>query len=101
MAVTAKFQADFSDFQSAVAKAEVSLREFESGAGQVEKALNRMADSFSGRKVVQDAELATRAINDIGGATKLTENEQARLNAQLTEAIAKYKALGLEVPPQM
>lgn len=101
MAVTAKFLADFTDFQTAVQKAEVSLRSFETGAGSVEKSLNKMADSFSGRKIVADAELATKAVIEIGGATKLTENEQVKLNAQLTEALAKYKALGLQAPDDM
>jgi tetratricopeptide (TPR) repeat protein len=98
LAVTAKFLADFSAFQAAVQKAEVSLRSFESGAGKVEKSLNRMADGFSGVRVIQEANLAAEAIERIGGVTKLTEKEQDKLNATVSEAIAKYKALGIEAP---
>src|SRR5262245_51141710 len=101
MAVTAKFQADFDSFFAAVQKADVSLKGFESNAGRVEKSLNRMTDSFSGRKIIQDATLAAEAVERIGGATKLTEKEQEKLNAELTEALAKYKALGLEAPAKM
>jgi hypothetical protein len=98
MAVTAKFQADFASFQQAVQKAELSLKSFETGAGKVEKALNKMGDSFSGTKTIQDANLMATAIDKIGGASKLTESEQRRVNASVTEALAKYKALGLEAP---
>jgi hypothetical protein len=101
MAITGRFVADFSNFQAAVQKAELSLRGLETGAGKVGASLNRMADQFSGRKLIQDAALAAEAVERIGGATKLTENEQAKLNALLTEGIAKYRALGLEVPKGM
>lgn len=79
----------------------MSLKGLESDAGKVSSALNKMADSFSGRKIISDAELATKAVTEIGGATKLTESEQARLNAQLTVAIEKYKALGIQAPDTM
>lgn len=98
MSVTAKFIADFTSFYDAVQKAEVELRGFEDGAGRVEKQLNRTADAFSGRKVLQEATLAAKAIEDIGGASKLTENEQTKVNALVTEALAKYRALGQEAP---
>jgi hypothetical protein len=101
MALTGKFLADFSSFQDAVTKAEISLRSFETGAGKVGTALNKMTDSFSGRKIITEAELAVRAVNEIGGASKLTEREQARLNATVTEAIAKYNALGYAAPKDM
>lgn len=98
MAVTAKFQADFSSFYEAVQKAEVELRSFEQGAGRVEKSLNRMVDTFSGRKVIQDATLMTEAVERIGGTSKLTERELQALGARAQEAIAKMRALGVDVP---
>lgn len=101
MAVKATFQADFKSFYDAVEKAEVELRGLETGAVKVEKSLNRMTDSFSGRKLIQDANLAARAVEEIGGASKLTEQEQRKVNAQVTEALAKYKALGLEAPAHL
>jgi hypothetical protein len=101
LAVTAKFQADFKSFYDAVEKAEVELRGLETGAAKVEKSLNKMADSFSGRKLIQDANLAAKAIEDIGGASMLTAKEQAKVNAQVTEALAKYKALGIEAPASL
>lgn len=79
----------------------MSLKDFETGAGRVEKSLNKLADGFSGRKIIQDANLMAEAIHRIGGASQLTEAEQRRVNAVLTEAIAKYKALGVEAPTHM
>ena len=101
MPITAKFVADFASFYDAVTKAEGSLRSFETGAGKVETSLNRMVDSFSGRKVVQDAALMVEAVERIGGTAKLTEDELARLQGTVGTAIEKMKAIGIEVPPQI
>lgn len=101
MPVNAKFIADFTSFNKAVDQAEVKLRSFQSGAAGVEKALTRVGDSFSGRKVLQEATLAAKAVENIGGVTKLTDSEQRRLNATVTEALAKYKALGMEAPKNL
>lgn len=101
MAVSATFIADFTSFNDAVQKAELTLKSFQSGAAQVEKQLNRVGDSFSGRKVLQEATLAAKAIEDIGGASKLTAAEQSRVNATITEALEKYKALGMQAPQEL
>jgi hypothetical protein len=98
VAISARFTADFASFYQAVQKAEVSLKSFETGAGKVEKTLNRMGDSFSGVKIIQDATLAEKAIEKIGGATKLTAAEQEHANKLVNEAIAKYQALGMVAP---
>jgi hypothetical protein len=101
VAVSATFIADYTSFNSAVEKAVLKLKDFQSGAAGVEKALSRVGDSFSGRKVLQEATLAVKAVTDLGGTAKLTSAEQARLNTTVTEAIAKYKALGLQAPADM
>jgi hypothetical protein len=99
MAISGKFLADFESFYTACTKAVTSLRSFESGAGKVETSLNKMVDSFSGRKIIQDATLMAEAVNRIGGTSKLTETELARVSATASEAVTKMKALGIEVPP--
>jgi len=98
MAVTAKFQADFSSFSDAVEKAEVQLREFEGGAGKVESALTRMSNNFSGVKIIQDATLMAAAVDKVGGVSTLTEKELAKVSATAQEAAAKLTALGQTVP---
>lgn len=101
MAVTAKFIADFSSFNDAVSKAEVKLSEFTKGASKVEGSLKRMADSFSGKRVIQDATLMAKAIEETGGVAKLTGSQLQRAGAIASEALAVMKARGLEVPPAL
>lgn len=99
MAISGTFLADFESFYGAVQKAEVSLKSFESGAGKVETSLNRVTNSLSGTKLIQDATLAAEAVDRIGGVSKLTESELMRLGTQAKEAVAKMTALGQDVPP--
>lgn len=99
MAITATFKADFTSFVDAVNRAESELRSFETGASKVEGSLRRMTDAFSGRRIIQDATLTAKAIDDIGGVSKLTEGELKRVASQAQEAVNKLKAMGLEVPP--
>src|SRR5438128_4038320 len=99
MGVNAKFIADFESFYAAVQKAEVSLRSFETGSAKVETSLNRMANSLSGTKLIQDATVMAQAVEQIGGTSKLTTNELATLGGRANEAVEKMKRLGIEVPP--
>ena len=101
MAVTGKFIGDFSSFTDAVGKANVSLDSLEVNSSKVQSALQRMTTGFQGQKLIQDALLVTEAVEKVGGAAALTEKEQQKVNAQLTEAIAKYKTLGQEAPKAM
>lgn len=101
MPVSAKFIADFTSFNQAVEKAELKLRTFQSGTAGVEKALSRMADSFTGRKLIQDATLAAEAIERIGGTSKLTRDELARVSSLASQASDKLRAMGQDVPPKI
>jgi hypothetical protein len=98
MSLTAKFVADFTNFYDACAKAEVHLLTFQSSATSVEKALNRMVTSFSGEQIIRQATLAAEAVERLGGASKLTADEQTRVNAIMTQAISKMQAVGVDVP---
>lgn len=99
MPISGAIAADFASFTDACAKAEVSLKGFETGSAKVETALNRMANSLSGTKVIQDATLMAQAVDRIGGVSKLTETELRRVGATAQEASAKMRAMGVEVPP--
>jgi hypothetical protein len=96
-----KFTADFGAFYDAVEKADVKLKGLESSASKVAGSVNRVADSFSGQRILQQANIAVKAVESIGGASKLTESEQRRLNATLSEAVEKYRALGEKAPKAM
>lgn len=99
--ITGHFGADFTAFNTAVEQAEVKLRGFETDSEKVERKLNALGNAFSGQRIIQDATLMTKAVNDLGGATSLTADEQKKVNATLTEAINKYTALGKEAPKDM
>ena len=101
MALSATFTANFTSFYDAVDKAQVALKDMGADAAKAQTKLNAMADSFSGRKIIQDATLMVAAIGDIENISKLTEKEMARLGATTNEAVAKMKALGLDVPEKL
>lgn len=101
MAITGRFEADFTQFSAAVDSAEVKLRSFETGSAKVESALSKMTNAFSGRKIIQDATLMVEAVERLGGTSKLTESELARLGTVAAEAVEKMKALGIEVPASL
>lgn len=74
------------------------------GVNQIEttkSALKAMAASFDGSTLIARAGAMTQGITEIGGASALTAAEQAKANVVLTEAIAKYEALGRQAPPAM
>lgn len=79
-------------------------RNLAEGVSQIETtkgALQKMASSYDGSKIITQAGATAAAIHEIGGVTKLTADEQARANGIIEAGIEKYKALGKEVPPQL
>jgi hypothetical protein len=96
---TARFVADFSSFSQAVDRAQVELKGFEAGAAKVGTAINKMANSLSGTRLIQDATLMASAVEKIGGPSKLTAAELANVGAKAAEAVDKMKRIGVEVPP--
>jgi hypothetical protein len=60
-----------------------------------------MGESYSGAATISQANAAMLAVQSLGGTTKLTDAEQRKLNSTLTEAVAKYQALGQQAPPDM
>lgn len=101
MAITATFTADFTKWNAALRDAQQSLRPLEVSAKGAQSQLQKMATSLSGVNIKKQADLAVEGVKAIGGASKLTESEQRKLNATLTEAIAKYRVLGQEAPREM
>jgi hypothetical protein len=98
MALKGTLTADFESFYAAVTKAKVQLEGFESGANKVEDRLNRATNAFQGNRIASQATIAVEAMNRIGGAAKLTDDEQAKVNKTLNEAIEKYQRLGKVAP---
>jgi hypothetical protein len=61
-------------------------------------AVQRNVQAFSGAKVISEAGAMAKAVEQFGGANKLTATEQANVNRVLSDAIAKYQALGQVAP---
>jgi hypothetical protein len=98
---TATFVADFSKWNQAVKDATAGLKPLELQGKGVAQQLKSIQNSFSGATILKQANLAVAAIGDIKNVTKLTAQEQTKLNATVTEAIAKYAALGQKAPADM
>jgi hypothetical protein len=101
MPITGIFNADFSDFYTAVEQAKIKLVDFESEAADVSKSLNKVNESLSGRKIMQDAAEITRVIENMGGVAHLTANEIGAIGPKVNEAVAKLKLMGQAVPESM
>jgi hypothetical protein len=95
---TARFEADFSSFISAINSAQVAMVDMGKGADTVEARLNAMVDTFSGRELIQEASLMTIAIEKIGGVAALTGDELTTVGDKAAEAVDKLHALGTDVP---
>jgi hypothetical protein len=98
MALSATFAADFSSFYTAVEQAKTKLVSMDAEARKVGGTLNRMVDQFSGQKLIQQATLMVKAVQDVGGAGVLTENELKRVGRTVDEASEKMRKLGIAVP---
>ena len=100
--IAGKFVADFASFSDAVNKATTQLKGMETDANKVRSSLNRMVDQFSGRKIIQEAELMGKTFELLAEkGIGLTNRELLRMGRVAEEAIAKLKAGGEHVPAEM
>ena len=100
--------ADTAQFDAAMAKSAATTQKTAKGIHTISDEIakltpqaERMAKAFAGDKLLYSANSMVQAVAKIGGATKLTIAEQAKVNAKLTEAIGKYKVLGQTAPAAM
>ncbi len=64
-------------------------------------AMQKMAAGFRGDQLQRQAMTIVASVHEIGGAAKLTESEQARVNVTVGKAIEKYRLFGQEAPAAM
>lgn len=101
MALSATFVANFSSLYKELDKAEVRFKEVAVDAEKVQSSIQKIGERFSGAKVIEDAAKMAKAIEDIGGASILTEKEARRVNAALSEALEKAAKTGAPVTAEM
>jgi hypothetical protein len=101
MSLTAHYEANFDDFYAAVQKADVELKRWETSGEAVERSMNRVANSLTGSKVIQDATMMADVVGKLGGVSTLTEKELAKVSKTAAEAAAKMRAMGEDVPDKI
>ena len=92
-------------FQLAGADADAFKRKLDRAMTDAEKmmdrstqAVRRLEGAMRGDRLLSSANNIAAAIQKVGGATKLSEAEQARYNVTLQKAVEKYRLLGKEAP---
>jgi hypothetical protein len=100
-AITGEFEKAFTNATRTVSGFERTFANAASSIQGYQQSLNRAFADFSGDKLTRDAAALAAAITQIGGAAKLTEAEQRKVNATITEAIEKYRALGQQAPQSL
>jgi hypothetical protein len=100
-ALTATLRADITQFEKAITTAETKITGLSRSTTQVNNELKKFGNEFGGATLIRQANLMAKAVEDIGGVTKLTTAEQRKLSGSVDEALAKYRALGQEVPPSL
>lgn len=82
-------------------QAAVDLRQFSAQYQAAARQVSSMTADFLGDRSIANANHMVTAIRNVGGASKLTASEQARVNSTVKEAIEKYRALGQTAPKAM
>jgi hypothetical protein len=88
-------------FSASAKEALSEIQKYEDKIVATAQTVDKHAASLGGGKIIQQAHNWTAAVDKIGGATRLTGQEQAKVNAILEAAIAKYQALGQQAPSDM
>jgi hypothetical protein len=63
--------------------------------------LKRTVEKFQGRALIEEAQRVAQAVQQIGGASKLTQTELKSVAATVQEATAKLHRMGEDVPPSI
>src|SRR4029453_4640954 len=95
---TGIFEADFSRFIDSVNTAAVTLRGFETETDKVGTSLSRMADKFSGQKIIEQGLQLNRLFQKTADIAVLTDKELQRVGSTAAEAVQKMERLGMEAP---
>jgi len=99
--LSATLALDVRRFEEGCKRAVVEMQAVDRAGKSVNRDMKRLLEDFSGQKVAVEAARMAEAVTRLGGASKLTEAEQRRVNASVTEAINKYQALGQTAPAHL
>lgn len=99
--LTAELRADISKFETSLDKAQTIVKGLDRTVSQTNNELKRFGNDFGGADLIRKANLAAKAVEDLGGVARLTSAEQKKLGTTVDQALEKYRALGQEVPPRL
>lgn len=85
-------------FSTEMGKASTSVQGFDTKAKAAGTSLSNMVKGFDGTKLAAEATKVVTAINQVGGASKLTETELNRVRSTLDATIDKFGKLRQQVP---
>lgn len=88
-------------FAASAKEAAAEILKYEDQIVSTASTVDRMAASLSGEQIFRASHNWVAAVEQIGGATKLTAAEKERLHARLGEVIEKYEVLGHTAPTQL
>lgn len=92
-------EANAAKLDSEFAKATVTVGNFDKFTANAGRSLTRMVESFSGARIVAEAQKMAAAVEQVGGVSALTERELRRVQASVDAAADKLTRLGVAVPP--
>ncbi len=98
---TSSYDAGTKKAASGAASVKATLANLKDEVQKLTPLAERMVRGFGGDKLLHTANSLTAAVTKLGGAQKLTDAEQSRVNKTLGDAIAKYQRLGQEAPKAM
>lgn len=100
--LTVKIGADVSKLEQAMRGTEAVLSSFDRAVTASGTKLQSTFNGFSGSKIISEANAMVSAYDQLAkNGIGLTEREQRKLNATVTEAIAKYDAMGMLAPADL
>jgi hypothetical protein len=79
----------------------VNLQTFDRATKTATRSLTREVEQVSGQRLVVEAARMVEAVERIGGASKLTDKELARLSSTLQDVTQKAQRMGETVPPSI
>ena len=89
--ITVRFGGNLDDLKKAISEGKVLVK-------STSDSIDKMVNKLSGSKAKAQADIWVRSLQEIGGAAKLTAEDQQKANKVMERAIAYYRAAGKEIP---
>jgi hypothetical protein len=99
--VSAKFGANFRDFDAGVERAKATLQGLDGGAVKADASLKRMAAALDGDRLAKAAQDAIAAIGKIENVAGLTDQQLKKVDSALGQYVQRLQRMGETVPASL